>query len=157
MEKYQTQITAAIKSLKLADHFVYVTLPVIHEQRLLLKIFDEIHTAIIHTIEAVLHYETLYRRIRDYDSLTNKLEAFQKCAKNYNISLQQIDQINQIIVVHNARTKSAMEFVRKEKVVIMSDNLTTKTLDARTIKKQLLLAKELVVAVNKKINRTTLS
>ena len=45
-----------------------------------------------------------------------------------------------------------MEFVRQDKVVIMSDNLGTQVLDLITIKKYLLLAKELMMKVREKIN-----
>ena len=45
-----------------------------------------------------------------------------------------------------------MEFVRQDKVVIMSDNLRTQILDLIIIKKYLLLAKELMVRVREKIN-----
>jgi hypothetical protein len=42
-----------------------------------------------------------------------------------------------------------MEFVRQERVVIMSDSLGTKVIDLITIKKYLLLAKELMVRARK--------
>ena len=44
-----------------------------------------------------------------------------------------------------------MEFVKKDKVVILSDALGTKTLDLRLIKEYLLLAKELLVKVSKRV------
>ena len=45
-----------------------------------------------------------------------------------------------------------MEFVRQDKVVIMSDNLRTQILDLIIIKKYLLLANELMERVREKIN-----
>jgi len=45
-----------------------------------------------------------------------------------------------------------MEFVKNRQVVILSENLQTKTLDIQKIKEYLLLAKTFLMKINKKIS-----
>ena len=154
MEKFQENLREAIKSMQIADHMAYVTFPLVNEQRLLLKIFDEIHKSILSSITAVLNYEHEYHNIKNNINTPannqENIKTFQKCAREYNISDQQIKTIMEIIELNIDHKASAMEFVRKDKIVILSDNLRTRTLGIQKIKEYLLLAKELLMKVNQK-------
>src|SRR3989338_11170007 len=148
MEKYKENLQEAIKHLQIADHITYVTFPLVSEQRLLLKIFDEIYKSIISCINAILNYEYLFKRIR-FNPENNNLQTFvQKCAKQYNLSNLQIKRIVEIIELNKRHQQSALEFVKRDRVVILSDSLSTQTLDIHLIKQYLLLAKELIMKTN---------
>ena len=131
----------------------YVTFPLVNEQRLLLKIFDEIYHSIIQCINTILNYEYLYKRIRLYQDNRDNLNTFMnKCAKDYGLDNLQIKIIKEIIEINKKHKQSAMEFVKKDKIVILSDGLGTETLDLRVIKQYLLLAKELVLNATKNVS-----
>jgi hypothetical protein len=152
MEKYEENLKQALKSLQIADHMTYVTLPLVNERRLLLKIFDEIYKSIINCINSILNYEHLYKRIRLYQNHDDNMQTFlTKCAKNYELTNEQIKRIKEIIDINKQHKQSAMEFVKKDKVVILSDNLRTHTLDVVKVKEYLLLAKELLMRINNHI------
>jgi len=152
MEKFQENLNKVIKNLQIADHMTYVTFPLVNDKRLLLKIFDNIYTAIIECINTILNYEYLYKRIRIYAEINENLRTFaNKCAKNYGLTNSQIKQIQDIIALNKQHKQSAMEFVKKDKIVILSDNLGTQTIDIKRIKEFLLLAKELLMKTNSKI------
>lgn len=154
MEKFQENLKQAIKSLQIADHMTYVTFPLVNERRLLLKIFDEIYKSIISCINAILNYEYLYKRIKLYSDNNDNFQTFaEKCAKNYQINNEQIKKIREILQINKQHKQSAMEFVKNDKVVILSDNLGTQTLDILKIKQYLLLAKELLMKANSKISK----
>ena len=151
MEKFQENIQQAIKNLQIADHMTYVTYPLVNEKRLLLKIFDEIYKSMINCINAILNYEYLYKRIRLYKENNDNLQTFMtKCAKNYGLTNEQIKKIKEIIELNKQHKQSAMEFVKRERIVILSDNLRTQTIDLQKIKEYLLLAKELLMKTNNK-------
>ena len=153
-EKYQENLKQAIRSLQIADHMTYVTFPLVNEQRLLLKIFDEIYKSIINCINAILNYEYLYKRIQIYTDNGENIRTFlNKCAKNYNLNNEQTKKILEIIELNKKHKKSAMEFVKQNKVVILSDNLGTQILDLYKIKEYLLLAKEFLMKTNVKIGK----
>lgn len=154
MEKYQENLKQAIRSLQIADHMTYVTFPLINEQRLLLKIFDEIHKTIINCINAILNYEYLYKRVQLYINNGENIRTFaNKCAKTYNLSNEQIKRILEILELNKKHKQSAMEFVKKNRVVILSDNLKTQTLDIQKIKEYLLLAKQFLMQANMRMKR----
>jgi len=152
MEKFQENLAQAIKNLQIADHMAYVTYPLINEKRLLLKIFDEIYKSIIGCISAILNYEYLYKRIQLYKENEYNIQTFiNKCAKNYGLTNKQIQEIREILEINKQHKQSAMEFVKRDKIVILSDNLGTQTINIQKIKEYLLLAKELLMRTNNKI------
>ncbi|MFH1359125.1 MAG: hypothetical protein ABIH37_04505 [archaeon] len=151
MEEFEKNLQDAVKHLKIADHMTYVTFPLVNEHRLLLKIFDEIYLSIVFCVNTILNYEYLYKRIKLYSDYDSNLDTFIKVAKNYSLSNEQIKRIKEIINLNKKHKKSAIEFVKRDKVVIMSDNLGTQVLDLVVIKQYLLLAKELLMKVNGKV------
>ena len=150
MEEYEKNLKEALKHLQIADHMIYVTFPIINEYRLLLKIFDEIYFSVINSIDAILNYEYLYKRIRIYSNNNDNLDTFFRIAKNYGISNEQIKKIREIINHNKKHKQSAIEFVKKDRVIIMNDNLSIQILDIITTKQYLLLAKELLMIIRKK-------
>jgi len=155
MEKFQEDLNKAIKNLQIADHMTYVTYPLVNDRRLLLKIFDEIYKAMIGCINAILNYEYLYKRIRLYKENNENMRTFtDKCAKNYGLTNKQIKKIKEIIELNKQHKQSAMEFVKKDKIIILSDSLGTQTINLQKIKEYLLLAKELLMKTNLRLKQT---
>jgi len=151
-EKHQENLKNAIKNLQIADHMTYVTFPLVKDKRLFLKIFDNIYKAIIECINAILNYEFLYKRIKIYSNLNQNIETFiDKCAKKYFLTNGQIKKIKKIILINKQHKQSAIEFVRQDKIIIMSDSLGIQTLTLQEIKEYLLLAKELLMNTKNKI------
>jgi hypothetical protein len=145
-------LNEANRTLNIADHLAYVTFPLVREQRLLLKIFDEIYKSIINTITAVLQYEYINHRIKIYKDKEENLKNFMdKYAKNYEINPSEIKIIKEIIDINYYHIKSSMEFVKNEKIVIMSDNLDLQILNIEKIKGYLGVTKEILRKVSKKI------
>ena len=155
MEKFQENLAQAIKNLQIADHMAYVTYPLVNDRRLLLKIFDEIYKSIIGCINAILNYEYLYKRIRLYKENDSNMQTFiHKCAKNYELTNEQIKKIKEILELNRQHKQSAMEFVKKDKIIILSESLGTQSIDIQKIKAYLLLAKELLMKTNNKVKQT---
>jgi len=153
-EKAKEKLNAAIKNLQIADHLTYVTFPLVNEKRLIIKIFDEIFKSINNCIDAIIYHEYLYKKIEWYGEEKSNLDILiSKCAGNYGLSNEQIRKIKDIIETDKKHKNSAMEFVRRESIILMSDGLGVKTLDIKIIKDYLLTAKELLMKVKIKINR----
>src|SRR3989344_2557202 len=66
-----------------------------------------------------------------------------------------LKKIQEIIEISNRHKESAMEFVRNEKIVILSNSLGTKILDIQQVKGYLLIAKELLLKVNQRMDKIT--
>jgi hypothetical protein len=144
-EKYIEKLDKAASGLKTADHMLYMTYPLVKEKRLLLKILNEVYSVIINIINSILQYEYLYKRIRLYKDSKSNLEVFkQKCASRYKITPQQITRIFEIFKLTEKHKKSPFEFVRNNKIVIMSNTLKTDTITADKLKEYILVTKDLL-------------
>lgn len=155
-EKFQENLRDAIKNLQIADHMTYVTFPLVNDKRLFLKIFDNIYKSVIGCINAILNYEYLYKRIKIYTNMEDNLQTFMnKCAKNYGLTNEQIRKIQQLITLNKQHKQSAIEFVRQDRIVILSDSLGAQILDLHKLKEYLLLAKELLMHTKNKIQTTS--
>lgn len=144
MEKNIENLHKAIGNIRIADHMIYITYPVIKDKRLLIKALEHINDSVVCIINAVLQYEHINKRISLYADSKDNLEVFMlKCAQRYNITPEEKTEIRELLTTSESHRKSPMEFSRREKIVIMSDSLKTTMIDAEKLKKYLSLAKNL--------------
>ncbi|HUS50040.1 MAG TPA: hypothetical protein VMZ91_07735 [Candidatus Paceibacterota bacterium] len=145
MEKFLQNIQEAEKIIQVTDHMVYVTFPLIKDKKLLLKILMEIKIAITNCINSILQYEYLYKRIRLYkDSKANFRIFIEKCAPKYRITEKEIKLIQEIFDVIEKHKQSPFEFVKDEKIIILSENLTPKVITVEKTKEFLTLGKDVL-------------
>jgi hypothetical protein len=152
MEEYEKSLQEAMKNLQIADHMTYLTYPLINEKRILLKIFNEIFKAVKNCIRATLYYEASLNKIEVFkDENTNLHNFVTKISKKYDFSEKQLNLVLEIYELNKIHEDSPMEFVKKDKMVIMSDNLGLRTLDIAKIKEYLIFSKEFLGKVNTKL------
>jgi len=142
--KYLESLEKSRRSRKIADHMAYMTYPMMGDKRLLLKIVDEIYCALIGSMNAILQYEYLKKRINLSDDADYNLKLiFEKCAQRYGISNEDIYSIREFFSLYEQHKKSPIEFQRKDKVVLMSDDFRTKIIDLEKIKKYIFLVRKI--------------
>jgi len=145
MEKIVEHVLEAEKNLKTVDHIVYVTFPLIKDKRLLLKVLQELKAIITHCITAVLQYEYLYKRINLYSDSKENFKTFtEKCAPRYDINKNEIRLIFELFDFVEKHKQSPFEFIKDEKVVILSEDSRPTTLSIEKTKEFLVLAKEII-------------
>jgi len=135
MEKFQELRDAADKKLKLADHILTMTYPLVKDSRLLLSSMENLFLAYTYGMSSLLYYEQLFKRIPQFpDNFSSKFDMFrEECSKRYNIDtehLKIIQDIKEIIVSHK---KSPMEFTRNDSLIICNGNYRMKTISAKMI------------------------
>lgn len=144
MEKHLESLDKATNNLRIADHIIYITYPLIKDKKLLLKALDQIYEGLLSTINSILQYDYLWKRIRLYQDPRENFETFiNKCAKRYNISDQDVRELMAFLNLMESHRKSPMEFIRREKIVILSENLSTTQLDLERLKNDLNFAKRI--------------
>lgn len=150
MEKFQEYRDKAIRHLKIADHMFVITYPFVKDPKLLLTVLNNIFESIHCTIGSLLHYERLFKRINLFgDGFEEQAILFKQLAKQKNINpayIHLIDEIREIISEHR---KSAVEFARKEKFVICSDDYKMKTVSLDSIKKYIAQTKLFIEDIGK--------
>jgi hypothetical protein len=142
-EKIRENLDKAIRSLQIADHMTYITFPLVNEKRLLLKIFDETYKSIIFCISALCEFEEQkYRKRVNFEGFLSNY------AKNYGINSEDIKKIKEITRKKTRYNESAVDFVKKDRIVILSDDLSIESLDLKAVKEYLLTAKKLLMGAN---------
>jgi len=153
-EKYKEYLKESARHLQIADHMTYITFPLVNEKKLIIKIFEEIFKSVKNSINSAIHFEFKNKNIilsnQEEENIKNFIENL---AKNYEINEKEINKILEIIEIEKKHEESSMEFVRKEKLVMMSDSLNIKTLTIENIKDYLTIAKNIFLKVSKK-NKT---
>ena len=135
MEKFLQNLQEAQKTIQVIDHMIYVTYPLIKDKKILTKILTETKSAITNCINSILQYEYLYKRINLYkDAKTNFRIFIKKCCPYYQITQKEIDSIIELFELVEKHEQSTIEFLRNEKVVILSENLKTETITIEKIK-----------------------
>lgn len=150
MEQFQTAREEAIKKLKIADHMLTITYQLVQDPKLLLAVLDNIYTAMEKAMSSVLYYERLFKRIPPFpENFEAKLIMFKtRVQPKYKINndyLKTIEELREIIVEHK---RSPVEFARKDKFVICSDNYKMKTISTSEIKKYVAVAKLFIQNTN---------
>lgn len=145
LEKFEELIENARRHIKTADHIAYITYPLIREKRLLLKVLDDTYLVMVSIINAILQYEYVYKRISLYKNPLENFRTFrQRCAKRFGITEEEINSIIDVFKIANQHKNSPFEFMRKDKIVIMADNLHTETISIDKIKQHLAYTKSML-------------
>lgn len=123
------------KTIKVCDHLVYVSYSLIKDKKILLKVVEELKKAILCGISASLQYEYLYNRINLVDNSKKNLETFiAKLAPKYSINPKDVKKTIELLELVEKHKKSAMEFQKDSKVIILSKNLSIESLSLEKTK-----------------------
>lgn len=149
MEEYQTLTQQANYAFNTADHLTYVTYNVVNDIKLIVVITQNLHNALMKTIDAILSYERYYKRISPYpNSFEAKFEILRRVAEKFNITKEELLLIRDIKELIDYRNKSPIEFARKDKFVMCSSTYKLKTLNLNKVKQYVQKTKHLIQKLN---------
>lgn len=150
MEEFQKARDKAQKKLKIADHILTQTYPLVNDPKLLVAVMENLFLALTNTLGAILYYERTFKRVPPFvDNFENKFRIFKdKCTPRYNFDrryIRLIEDIKESVMAHRA---SPVEFAREGNFVICSDNYKLQTLSVCKIKQQIQLTKTFLKEAN---------
>ena len=139
MEKFQVLRENAKKTVRMADHILTVTYPLLKDPKILVSAAKNIFSAAEQAMTSVLEHERLFKRIPSYqDNFESKFRVFkEKIVPRHNISPGNVKTIRELKDILSAHKESPVEFTRKEKYVICSDDYDMKTLSEKQLKNHL--------------------
>jgi hypothetical protein len=151
MEEFQVLRDKAQQKIKIADHMLFMTYPVVKDPKLLLAIVENIFSSLDYGIGALLHYERLFKRIPPFnDTYPSRLEMFRnKMVPRYKFNSNYVSLIMDVKGILSEHKNSPVSFIRKDKFVICSPTYTIKTIDINLVKKYIFETKVFVSQVNK--------
>lgn len=136
MEQFQLLRERAKSRLLVADHMLTTTYPLIKDTKLLLVVMENIFLALSHSMSSLLYYDRLFKKIPPFhDSFESKFSMFkERCIHRYNIDKEYLILLQDIKKMMVEHKKSPVEFIRKDKFVICSDNYRMKTITINQLK-----------------------
>ncbi len=154
MEKFLENLAIAEKNIYSADHMIYITFPLIKDKRLLIKIIHELKDAITACITSILQREYVYKRISLYKNPRENFRTFtEKCAPRYKVTNDEIKLILELFDFVEKHKESPFEFIKDDRVVILSNSLKPKMLTTEKTKEFLILAKNLLKKTKENFNK----
>lgn len=142
MQKITENLETAANLIKTSDHLIYLTFPLLQDKRILLKATSRIKESINICINSILKYEYLKKNIRLYKDPKKNFKIFKdSCSKKYQIIDQEIKEIIELFEITSHQEKSVVEFMKNEKVIILSEHMEKKEISLEKAKSFLHLAK----------------
>ncbi|MCU0642096.1 MAG: hypothetical protein MUF61_00765 [archaeon] len=135
-----------------ADHLVYVALPVVKDNRLLLRALEHLHRAVVLDIGVILKFEHLFKRINLTKDPKLNLEIFFGCGKRFGLNELDYSFVKEIMIMGKKHKESGFEFSRSGKVIILDDTLGLYELRSEKLKEYINMAKKLSNSVKKAID-----
>ncbi len=127
----------ASRTIKVADHMISVTYPLVKDTKLLLAILENVYLTLTNSIAALAYYDRDHKRVPPFqdkfDSIFNVFAM--RSAPMYKISPVYIEMVQDIQSMIKEHKKSPIEFARKDKFIICSDTYNIKSLSLEQINK----------------------
>ena len=155
MEEFQILRDKAMQKIKVADHMLFMTYPLVKDPKLLLAIVENIFASLDFGMSALLQHERLFKRIPPYhDTFPSRFDIFKsKMIPRYKLSPSHAKLINDVRTIISEHKKSPVEFARKDKFVICSPSYSIKTIDINMVKKYIFETKVFVDNINKIVSK----
>tara|TARA_Y100000310_G_scaffold213612_1_gene214565 strand:- start:61 stop:558 length:498 start_codon:yes stop_codon:yes gene_type:complete len=130
IDKWDEFLGEAQKHLKTADHMAYVTLSILKENRMLIKIVMELAESARNLIKAFLHYEYHLKRIKLYRDPQMNLKTFvDKIAPKY-LTKDDLKNLVNVLKIEKNHKDAPVEFVKKDTfVILLGDKYETLTVE----------------------------
>jgi hypothetical protein len=149
INKYELERRKAIRNIKIADHMLTITYPLINDPKLLVAVMENTFLSMTQAMATLLYYERLYKRIPPfYNNFESKFNMFkERCVRKHNLDpsyLLMMQSLKEFLIDHR---KSPMEFSRSGKFVVCNDSYKMKTISIVEMKKNVERAKVFISQV----------
>jgi len=147
-ERYLELLQKAKKEIELADHLIYVTLPMIKEVKFLLAIVEHVVAAAHSALESLLEFERHWKRLDafHYNFAVEASVYRQKGIESrYNLDPKFFRLLQKLLEIQKFDKESIMRFKRGDKYILASNEYTSMSvLDVDSIKRYSNLTKKFV-------------
>jgi|SRR3989344_965330 len=145
MDEIMFLLKKAKEQLSIADHLLYMTYPIIRENKLLASIAEDVYNSALYAIDALLMHERLYKRISIYpDTFSVKLDILRKISARYNIDKDAILMVQDLKIFLDERKNSKVEFSKNDRYVLFNQKKELKSLGIEKLKQNLNISKSFV-------------
>lgn len=116
--KWKDNLIEAREHFRTADRMSYVSMAILKDNRLMIKILDEMHRALVLFMKAMLRYSFLKDGIHLYKNSELNFKVFkEKIAPRY-LTKEEVERLVEIVSLKTDQENALSEFVRRDKLVI---------------------------------------
>ena len=136
--------TKALEELRLADHMIYITFPLLEDKQIFLNAVTHLGNAIREVVHSFMKNEFDYKRIRfmpPSDLLINEFTS--KYSARLGLT-PYIKMVKDVTTFNNVRSRSTIKLKRNDKFIVISPEYSMVALSLSEIKDYLGRAKEFV-------------
>lgn len=154
MERFQQELAEGARKLRAADHLVTITHPLVKDNRLLLAALDNLFAGVQSLMASLLHYEEAFKRIpRVRGGFVEMLHVFRtRCVPEYRLASEYGRLLGELKSLDDQHRASAVEFARKDCLVICSDTYTVRKVTVQDLKSYVVTAKKLLSDVEEVVS-----
>ncbi len=155
MEQFQEYRDLAIKKIRIADHMLVMTFPIVNDPKLLLAVLENVFSSLDNAMTSLLYYERLFKRVPPFqESFDSRFNVFKSSLiERYRIDKGYLGMIQEIRELLKDHKNSPVEFARKDKFVICGANYQMKTISVPDIKKYISRTKLFVNEMTNLVNK----
>ncbi len=148
--KFADSLLEAEKKWHNSDYLLSVTYKVVKDEKLLLRVLENINKTLVLLISIILKFEYLHKRIELSNDIKKNLDVFfRKSAVRYGLDENNIDVLKKIIFLNKKHVESGLEFSKRGKVFMLDDDMHSFFLDEEFMKSSLNAVKLLLDSANK--------
>jgi len=146
--------------MKVADHILNVTYPLIQDPKLLMSVVDNVFLGLTNAMTSILLHDVHYKVIPPFkETFTAKLNMFRvRSLPHHQIDqgyVALLEEVRELVLLHR---KSSVEFRRKDRFIICQKDYTVKTVTAAKLRAYVKKAKNFMstmdsVIYNERISR----
>ncbi|MBI4150257.1 hypothetical protein HY488_02535 [Candidatus Woesearchaeota archaeon] len=136
MEKTEEAREKAIKNLKIANHLLTQSYPLLNDPKLLVAVLQNIFLAQVNAMTAIVSYDHDNWHLPAFpDNFDAKFDLFKlKIAPKYKIPAEHLQAILDVKALIASQKESKVSFVRKDAFVICEEGYRLKTLTLQDMK-----------------------
>ena len=145
----------AQKELNIADHMVYVTMPLLTDKNLFISMVDHLYKSMFYSVMCFLKNEMYYKRLFAIPSGERDIVDFflRKYTHNLGIDKEMLEMIRRMTNIGIATSKSYTQFKRSDKIVVLSQNYKVLEVNKEAIKKYLSLQKKFITIIKENLRK----
>ena len=154
MQRFESLLVDASKKLKIADHMITMSYPLVEDPKILFSASTNIFSSMELAMTALLEVERLFKRIQPYaNNFQSKLTVFIKMSDKHGIKKEHLELLKELYEIKEAHKKSPVEFSRKDKFVICSNTYEMKTIELKDLKNMINKAKLFIEQISINISK----
>ena len=150
MEKLTLALASAQKHIRTADHLLTQTYPLVKDTKLLIAVLDNILIAAEEGMNVVLYHERKQKKIKPFhNNFESKFDIFQQKIASLNNLQDFVQTIYESKILSDMHKKSAVEFARKDALVMATDDYHLQSVSFERLVKMTDIIKRFIEKVEK--------